>query len=70
VRSLPRDRLRYAAADRDSWTQPGSTAALVLSSVVWVLWWAASLIGGSIWLAIRRHRDGMTDEIWGSGDRR
>lgn len=66
----PRDRLRFEAADRDSWAQPGSAATLLLSSVVWVLWWAASMIGGAIWLAIRRNRDGITDEIWGSGDRR
>ena len=68
--SRPGDRLRHEVADRDSWTQPGSTAALLLSSVVWVLWWAVSMIVGPIRLSIRRHEDGMTDEIWDSGDRR
>ena len=68
--SRPRQGLRYEATDHDPWVQPGATAILLLSSVVWVFWWVASLIVGSIRLAMRRQEDGMADEIWGSGDRR
>lgn len=66
----PRQGLRYEPADRDDWTQPGFAVALFLSSLVWVLWWAASLIVGPIRLAIRRQEDTMADEDWGSGDGR
>ena len=68
--SRPGDRLRYEAADRDAWTLPGSSAALRLTCVVWVLWWAVSIIVGPIRLSMGRREDGMTDEVWGSGDGR
>lgn len=66
----PREGFEDEVDDGDRWTQPGTTLALMLSTIVWVIWWAASMVVAPIRLAIRRQDVGMMDEVWRPGDRR
>jgi hypothetical protein len=68
VTHRPRDLYRDEAAEREIWMQPGDTLVLVLSSVVWVIWWTTSMIVAPIRLATRRQERGMADDGWSSGD--
>lgn len=63
----PRQLLRDETAEYESFARPGSTAALVLSCLVWMLWWTVSAIIGPIRLAFRHHEAGAMDELGSQG---
>ena len=68
--SVVRDWCREVAADRDHWSEPAPTPFLLLATGAVVLWWAASVIAGSIWLALSGQGVDMDDHVCDLGDER
>jgi len=70
VTKIVRDWRREVAADRDHWSEPWPTLSLLLATGAVVLWWVASVLAGSIWLALWGQGIDKDDHVGDLGDER